>query len=104
MTYQTMNDVSELQADMVLFKHSKTCGTSAKAKMAIDRLAQELPVTLLVVQDQRELSQAIAQELGIKHESPQLIIRKMGRVACVLNHWHISERIAREVLGAQHSH
>lgn len=94
----------ELEPEQIIFKHSKTCGTSARGKSIMDKIARSHDVILVVVQDERDISNEIAEKLGIEHESPQLIIVKHGRVAAVLNHWHISEAAISAVLAAEHSH
>ena len=101
--YKTI-DHYELEPDQIIFKHSLTCGTSAYAKQFIDELSQTEDVIFLVVQKERELSREIAEKLGIKHESPQLIIVRRGRVAAVFNHWHITKDAVDAVLVAEHSH
>ncbi|MCA6079012.1 bacillithiol system redox-active protein YtxJ [Fulvivirga sedimenti] len=70
---------------IVIFKHSYRCGISS---MAFDRLkrywnAEEMEhveaYTIDVIGD-REVSYAIADELGVRHESPQLLVVKNGQV------------------------
>jgi bacillithiol system protein YtxJ len=72
-------------APIIILKHSQTCGVS---HMARDLLASDdlpAPVHEVVVQRQRELSQAIASTLGVRHESPQLLIVVGGKAV-----WHTS--------------
>jgi len=84
--YQAFEDVEDLPDQYVLFKHSNTCPVSAAAKRAMDTVVKDnaLPVYLLVVQEQRALSNAVEAKLGVKHESPQVIVKKEG--VAVLNH------------------
>ena len=61
-------------APVILFKHSETCGVSL---MARDGLADEplpAPVHEVVVQRQRPVSNAMAERLGVRHESPQVFV------------------------------
>ncbi|MGD9903189.1 MAG: bacillithiol system redox-active protein YtxJ [Vicinamibacterales bacterium] len=72
-------------APVIVFKHSESCGASwmAEASLAGQRLP--VPVHQVVVQRHRQTSALIAERLGIRHESPQVIILAGGRAA-----WHTS--------------
>ena len=61
---------------VVIFKHSMTCPISAMARRRILHLVEsnDPPVYEVVVQTARPLSQKLEQELGIRHESPQVIV------------------------------
>lgn len=62
---------------VILFKHSNTCGTSAEAEYKFERAFKagfDYDVHRLVVQDSRKLSNTIASELGVRHQSPQVIL------------------------------
>ena len=61
---------------VVIFKHSASCLVSAMARRRLLHLDQESDPSIyeLVVQSARPLSQKLEQHLGIRHESPQVII------------------------------
>ncbi|MFK7843826.1 MAG: bacillithiol system redox-active protein YtxJ [Rhodothermales bacterium] len=61
---------------VVIFKHSVTCPISSMARRRILHLNdnEDPEVFELVVQSARGLSQKLEQDLGIRHESPQVII------------------------------
>jgi bacillithiol system protein YtxJ len=46
----------------------------------------------------RDVSNAIAQRLGVKHESPQALIVRDGKVSAVLNHDDITGEALAEAL------
>jgi len=75
----------------IVFKHSSICPISHNAKREMDAFLDENDalVYLLVVQEQRPLSQEIAQQLQIKHESPQALFLRNGEVTAVFNHGQI---------------
>ena len=88
-----VQDVAELeqlllasnQQPLLLFKHSYSCGTSAEA---LDELIEHLNgsgkdirYAMVTVQTHRELSNAVASKLGVRHETPQAILVRDGRVA-----------------------
>lgn len=59
-----------------LLKHSATCGRSAAAKSEFEDFAgsHDFPCFIVVVQDSRLLSDKIEVDVGVKHESPQVIL------------------------------
>ena len=95
--YQEMNDLDELEKTCVIFKHSTTCPISAAAKEEMDLVAG-VPIYLVVVQEQRGLSDEIAQQFQIQHESPQAIVIVDGEVQEVLNHSAITKEAIEALL------
>lgn len=83
----------------VLFKHSVTCSISIGVKREYDAFVEQfphVPTRLVIVQNERPLSNAIAELLGVRHESPQALVVKNGQVV-----WHASHhRITAERMGA----
>lgn len=73
---------------LLLFKHSNTCPISAAAKFEFDnflRAHSELDTRVVIVQEERALSNALADLLRVQHESPQAILLRNGEVR-----WHAS--------------
>ena len=74
---------------VVIFKFSRTCGTSAYAADELHAYLQGEPAdaryAMVTVQTHRALSDAIAARLGVRHESPQFIVVRDGEVT-----WHAS--------------
>ena len=71
---------------VILFKHSVTCGTSAQAH---DELLEHLTkaqhnaqYAIVIVQTHRDVSDAIAARLDVRHETPQALLVQDGRVVC----------------------
>lgn len=91
--FQSIGDCLEKSRSetVFIFKHSSTCPISSAAKSQVDAFLEETPVTayLVVVPQQRPLSNDIAERLGVRHESPQLIALKDGSPTGVLNHYQI---------------
>ena len=88
------------QGPVVIFKHSLTCpiSTSAFEKMK----DYEGDVDLVEVQRARALSNEIAQRLGVRHESPQIIVVRNGQVLWDASHFKITaEAVAEAVRSAQ---
>lgn len=72
----------------VLYKHSTQCSVSAWVVDEVLEFARTHPewtIYVLKVIEQRGLSDAVAERLGVRHESPQAFVIRHGR--CV---WHAS--------------
>ena len=79
---------------LLLFKHSLSCGTSYEAlDELIDHLNDErLPAryAMITVQTHRELSIAVAKRLGVRHETPQALLIRDGRVVWSASHFRVT--------------
>ncbi len=77
-----------------LFKHSTACTGSLRAWKEFLRFAEAHKhaeyYQVLVIQD-RALSQKIAQDTGIPHQSPQVLLFHREKVVWADAHWGISE-------------
>lgn len=77
----------------IVYKHSPACGTSA---MALDEVKAyidgggPIPVYVVDVVANRELSQTIARRLNVMHQSPQVILLEKGVPTWKTSHWEIS--------------
>ncbi|MFE8697048.1 bacillithiol system redox-active protein YtxJ [Cytobacillus sp. FJAT-53684] len=79
----------------LLFKHSSTCPVSQGAFEEYEKFANEhadVETFYLVVQEDRALSNHIAETFHIKHESPQAILFKNGDVVWHTSHWKITDQ------------
>ena len=103
-SFSRITDVTELeklidrskQAPVVIFKHSLTCPISASA---LERMkAYDGEVDLVEVQRARDLSNEIAQRLGVRHESPQIIIVRNGQVIWDASHFSITAEAVSEAV------
>lgn len=89
-----LEEISKNDTPTIIIKHSNRCSISS---MALDRLLtieQELntasKVVFLDVLANRLVARKITDDLGIRHESPQVIIISNGQV--VYNQSHMSIR------------
>lgn len=85
----------------VLFKHSSVCAVSSMALREMYRLAEgrpDLAIHLVDVRADRLLSAQIADRLGVRHESPQVLLIRHGELVWHGSHFQVtSERIWRAV-------
>jgi len=104
---QTLEQFDELLREsqthpVVIFKHSPTCGTSAMAHDALsDLLEGDGPqVHLVDVLSARPVSQAIATRLGVRHESPQVLVLADGAVRWHGSHYRVTADAVRRAVAA----
>ena len=74
-------ELKESTSPLIIFKHSRTCPISIHARERIAAVVYLLPTNIyeVVVQDSQELSDIIAKELGLEHQSPQIIVLVNGK-------------------------
>jgi bacillithiol system protein YtxJ len=85
------------QRPLLLFKHSYSCGVSAEA---LDELVDHLNsgrqetvrYAMVTVQTHRDISNAVASKLGIRHETPQALMIRDGRVVWAASHFRVTAR------------
>ena len=87
---ETADQLKEIEnsADYnVIFKHNVTCPISKGVKQDLefdeDSLPANTPVYILDLLNHRDLSDAIAKDFNVEHESPQALVIKDGK--CVYN-------------------
>jgi bacillithiol system protein YtxJ len=89
---QSMNE------SVFLFKHSTRCGVSS---MVLNRFEKQMrernkKYYFLNILGNRDLSNWIADELNIRHESPQLIVLKEAKVIAYDSHYNLLD-ISKEI-------
>ncbi len=73
---------------IVLFKHSTTCPISAGVYQEISNA--DADINLIVVQRARDVSNAVAEKTGIRHETPQAFVLKNGEVVYHASHYDVT--------------
>ena len=94
-----------LEADLaVIYKHSPFCPTSARAIREVQSFTQrkpEVPVYMVDVIRSRALSQRLANDLGIQHQSPQAIVVRKGQPTAHGSHYDVTvDQLERWCSGA----
>jgi bacillithiol system protein YtxJ len=79
---------------VLLFKHSYSCGISAEA---LDELiahlsdeARDVRYAMVTVQTHRDVSNAVSTRLGVRHETPQALLVRNGRVVWSASHFRVN--------------
>ena len=80
---------------VLIYKHSTRCGTSTLVKNKLERKwnineAGELKTYYLDLINNRDISNQIASEFGVFHESPQVLIIRNGKSVYDASHFWIS--------------
>lgn len=103
MTLATIGTEAELDAllessanrPVLIYKHSNACGVSTRGKGQVEQYLAGHPTpsfgfAMVVVQDARELSDAIEQRLGVRHETPQAIVVRGGKAVWTASHFDVT--------------
>lgn len=80
---------------VLLLKHSYSCGTSAQALDELiehldHRGAEHVRFALVTVQSHRQVSNDAARRLGIRHETPQALLIRDGKVLWHASHFRVT--------------
>lgn len=85
---------------VVIYKHSTACPISHQARQRMEALAgpEAPPVYEVVVQRAREVSNAVAERLDVRHETPQVLLVQDGAVRHHASHGRVDPGAIREHL------
>lgn len=96
---------------VLVFKHSHTCGVSWEALEEIvahlNERGSETPTrrarsaaqyAMVTVQTHRAVSNAIAQKLGVRHETPQALLIRDGRVVWSASHFRVTAAAVEDAI------
>lgn len=99
---------SSAERPVFIYKHSTVCPVSARAADYYhdfadgdadeDAFTPPPLFTQVMVIENRDLSNEIESRLGIRHESPQLLLLRDGKVAWHASHFSISGETIRSAL------
>ncbi len=85
-----LNEIKNLPGYSIIFKHSTRCSISMMAKRRFeldwDDLPENIPLYFLDLIQYRDISNQIAEQFQVYHESPQLLLIKDGE--CILDQSH----------------
>lgn len=81
---------------LIIFKHSHSCAISSMALTRFEKdihSTTEINLTIVNVRADRKVSNYIAEQLSVTHESPQLLLIKNGEVLYHASHFNINTEI-----------
>jgi bacillithiol system protein YtxJ len=88
---------------LVVFKHSTTCPVSANAHQEFTNYLNDTPnqnadYVLVKVIESRPVSNQIAEDTSVKHESPQIIYIDKKAKVWTASHWSVTKAHITAVL------
>jgi bacillithiol system protein YtxJ len=94
---------------VLIFKHSTQCSISTQAYEEFTNFMEgfhDLFCGVVLVVENRTLSNAIAERFDVRHQSPQVLLLKDGRSVWHASHWSITPDALSDALKsyAQPSH
>jgi len=112
MNWNILNDYNQVQnlveashlKPQAIFKHSTRCSISVMAKSRLERseFPEQIQFHYLDLLQYRDISNKIAEQFGVHHQSPQILLIKNGE--CIFEETHsaismdeIVEQATREV-------
>ena len=100
----SINRLDELFAEsytrpVAIFKHSNSCGISFDIYEQLNAVNGEIHV--VVVQQDREISNAIADRLGVRHASPQAFVLWEGMPVYHATHYGIEPHVIEDKLNTK---
>ncbi|PST84199.1 bacillithiol system redox-active protein YtxJ [Pedobacter yulinensis] len=101
-TKEQLEEIKNRDGYSVIFKHSTRCPISAMAKrrfeMDGDLLPSDVPLYFLDLIQYREISNQIAEDFSVAHQSPQVLLIRNGDCVLESSHGDISaEEVAGEI-------
>lgn len=101
---ENLNSILKKSEDkpQVIYKHSNRCSISYLSKEDLeenmDVLSNHVDLHFVDVIEQRDLSNDVAENFNVRHESPQVILLKDGHVLWNGSHWDVKgENILSEL-------
>jgi bacillithiol system protein YtxJ len=104
-TLEQLNTALEASQEkpLLLFKHSTRCPVSKKAYQQVlsyleDSPNESIDYKMIYVVEDRSISLEAADLVGVKHESPQVILLKDQKVVWHTSHSKITSRFLKDEL------
>lgn len=84
----------------LLFKHSTICPISTTAYEQFQSYLStvDTPAAVILVREDRPVSNEVAERFDIKHESPQIFLFEDGKVKWHTSHWKITKESIAEAI------
>ena len=81
---------------VLLFKHSNACPISARAYRQMEGV--KAPVSIVVVQKNRDISREVEQRTGVRHETPQALVIRNGRAVWNASHFDSTSDVVEQAV------
>jgi len=103
--WQKVLDESQ-EKPVILLKHSNSCPVSSDAHDKVKKLERQGAIKesmyILIVQNAREISDLVEEDLEVTHETPQVLVIRDGEAVYHKSHDDIdADELADEVIAAR---
>jgi len=91
---------------VLIFKHSTQCSRSDAAYQEVQAFLSkhpEVPCGMVLVIEDREISDALEEQIGIRHESPQAIVLSGGNPVWHASHFRVTAAALEEAITGPNS-
>ncbi len=97
---EDLNHFLDQPSRRILFKHSTTCPISSQAHDEFEAFLADhaIPAAVILVREDRPVSNEVEARFGIKHESPQIFLLEDQTVKWHTSHWKITKQAIAEAL------
>jgi len=97
----TLEDLfkESFEKPVAIFKHSNSCGISSHVMEMVDEVGRD--VHFVVVQEDRDLSNEIAERTGHTHQSPQIFVIRDGKPIYHATHYGIDPEALEKALKSE---
>ena len=99
---EQLNEIKNQEGYSAIFKHSTRCSISMMAKrrfeLDMDKIPGDVHLYFLDLIKYRDISNQVAADFHVHHESPQLLLIKSGECVLDLSHGEISVDEALSVI------
>ncbi|MDW0109930.1 bacillithiol system redox-active protein YtxJ [Sporosarcina aquimarina] len=85
---------------VLIIKHSTTCPISAAGYREFQSFNTDTTKYCVIVQTSKELSQQIAADTSVKHESPQALLLKNGKAVWHASHYDIQQAALEKAINS----
>lgn len=101
-TTEEWNGIVEQSSNepVLIVKHSTTCPISTAGYREFQNFETEVPKYCVIVQTSKDVSRKIAEDTGVKHESPQAILIKNGKAVWYASHYNIQQSALKNAVHA----
>lgn len=97
---EELNEFVSQPGKRLILKHSTICPISTAAHDEFEAFLTEqaIPAALILVREDRPVSNEVEARFGIKHESPQIFLVEDHQVKWHTSHWKITKQAIQEAL------
>ena len=97
---EELNEFVNQPGKRLILKHSTICpiSTAAHDELEAFLIEQAIPAALILVREDRPVSNEVEARYGIKHESPQIFLLEDNHVKWHTSHWKITKQAIKEAI------